>query len=170
MNKRPAPPSTASAAATIWSGVGEVKTSPGQAASSMPRPTKPACSGSCPEPPPEISATLPGDRGIGAHDVGRRVRDLDETRVGGGEPVQALAQHGVDRVDQLFHDKPPCWLVVQRLVSSAMMRLAVCRMVSSSSRWSRGSPRFGTRIWITWSPSGGGSSAMVWLRIGCAAR
>src|ERR1700676_665884 len=26
----------------------------------MPRPTKPACSGSCPEPPPEISATFPG--------------------------------------------------------------------------------------------------------------
>src|SRR5207245_461545 len=27
--------------------------------SSMPRPTNPACSGSCPEPPPDISATLP---------------------------------------------------------------------------------------------------------------
>src|SRR5882672_11715836 len=26
----------------------------------MPTPTKPACSGSCPEPPPESSATLPG--------------------------------------------------------------------------------------------------------------
>src|SRR6516225_8724779 len=60
MKSRPAPVSTASAAAIIWSGVGEVKTWPGQAASSMPTPTKPACSGSCPDPPPEISATLPG--------------------------------------------------------------------------------------------------------------
>src|SRR4030095_3877427 len=60
MNSTPAPVSTASAASSIWSGVGEVKTWPGQAASSIPRPTKPACSGSCPEPPPEISATLPG--------------------------------------------------------------------------------------------------------------
>src|SRR6266702_461841 len=60
MNSTPAPVSTASAASIIWSGVGEVKTWPGHAASSMPRPTKPACSGSCPEPPPEISATLPG--------------------------------------------------------------------------------------------------------------
>src|SRR5271170_8088919 len=47
-------------AATIWSGVGEVNTWPGQAASSIPRPTKPACRGSWPEPPPEINATLPG--------------------------------------------------------------------------------------------------------------
>src|SRR5712675_344280 len=60
MKRTPAPVSTASAASIIWSGVGEVKTWPGQAASSMPRPTKPACSGSCPEPPPEIRATLPG--------------------------------------------------------------------------------------------------------------
>ncbi len=43
----------------IWSGVGEVKTSPGQAASSMPMPTKPPCIGSCPLPPPETRATLP---------------------------------------------------------------------------------------------------------------
>jgi hypothetical protein len=35
----PAPVSTASAASIIWSGVGDVKTWPGQAASSMPRPT-----------------------------------------------------------------------------------------------------------------------------------
>src|SRR5882672_7041044 len=59
MNSAPAPVSTASAASIIWSGVGEVKTWPGQAASSIPRPTKPACNGSCPEPPPEIRATLP---------------------------------------------------------------------------------------------------------------
>src|SRR3954468_15129745 len=55
----PAPPSTALVAASIWSGTGEVNTSPGHAASSMPSPTKPPCSGSWPEPPPETRATLP---------------------------------------------------------------------------------------------------------------
>ncbi len=55
----PAPPLTAFVAASIWSGVGEVKTSPGHAASSIPCPTNPPCIGSWPEPPPETSATLP---------------------------------------------------------------------------------------------------------------
>ncbi len=59
MNRMPAPPSTALAASYIWSGVGEVKTAPGQAASSIPRPTNPPCIGSWPEPPPEITATFP---------------------------------------------------------------------------------------------------------------
>ena len=59
MCSTPAPPSTACVAASIWSGVGEVKTSPGQAASSMPGPTNPPCIGSWPEPPPETIATLP---------------------------------------------------------------------------------------------------------------
>src|ERR687898_286058 len=55
----PAPPSTALVASSIWSGVGEVKTSPGQAASSIPAPTKPPCIGSWPEPPPDMTPTLP---------------------------------------------------------------------------------------------------------------
>src|SRR3954453_14495396 len=55
----PAPPSTAFVAASIWSGTGEVNTSPGHAASSIPAPTKPPWSGSCPDPPPETSPTLP---------------------------------------------------------------------------------------------------------------
>src|SRR5713226_5288492 len=55
----PAPPSTALVAASIWPGTGEVNTSPGAAASSMPSPTNPPCSGSWPDPPPEIKATLP---------------------------------------------------------------------------------------------------------------
>ena len=38
----PAPPLTALVAASIWSGTGEVKTSPGQAASSMPEPDEAA--------------------------------------------------------------------------------------------------------------------------------
>src|SRR6185295_4224589 len=59
MKSTPRPPSAACAAARIWSGVGEVKTCPGQAASSIPWPTKPKCSGSCPLPPPEMSATFP---------------------------------------------------------------------------------------------------------------
>src|SRR5207245_9111203 len=54
----PAPPSTAFVAASICAGTGEVKTSPGAAASSMPIPTKPPCSGSWPDPPPEMSGTL----------------------------------------------------------------------------------------------------------------
>src|SRR6266540_6168450 len=59
MWRTPAPPSTARVAASIWSGTGEVKTFPAQAASSMPRPTKPPWSGSWPEPPPDTRATLP---------------------------------------------------------------------------------------------------------------
>src|SRR5829696_8920628 len=55
----PAPPSTALVAASIWSGTGDVKTAPGQAASSMPSPTKPPCIGSWPLPPPEMMPTLP---------------------------------------------------------------------------------------------------------------
>src|SRR6266536_140832 len=55
----PAPPLTAFVASSIWSGVGDVNTSPGQAASSIPSPTKPPCIGSCPEPPPETRPTLP---------------------------------------------------------------------------------------------------------------
>ena len=37
----------------------ETGTSPQHAASSIPWPTNPPCIGSCPEPPPETSATLP---------------------------------------------------------------------------------------------------------------
>src|SRR5437762_10998831 len=59
MWRTPAPPSTARVAASIWSGTGEVNTLPAHAASSMPSPTNPPWSGSCPEPPPEISPTLP---------------------------------------------------------------------------------------------------------------
>src|SRR2546421_2011019 len=60
MCSTPAPASTALVAATIWSGTGEVNTSPGQAASSIPKPTYPPCNGSCPDPPPDTRLTLPG--------------------------------------------------------------------------------------------------------------
>src|SRR3954470_18554422 len=59
MCSTPAPPFTAFVASSIWSGVGDVNTSPGQAASSIPGPTNPPCMGSCPEPPPETSPTFP---------------------------------------------------------------------------------------------------------------
>src|SRR5216683_3252830 len=59
MCRTPAPPSTAAVARAIWSGVGEVNTAPGHAASSMPRPTKPPCRGSWPLPPPDTRPTLP---------------------------------------------------------------------------------------------------------------
>src|SRR4029450_3693533 len=58
----PAPPSTAFVAASIWSGTGEVNTSPGHAASSMPSPTNPPCSGSWAQPPPRARATIPPTR------------------------------------------------------------------------------------------------------------
>src|SRR5438128_510672 len=70
MNSTPRPLSTAAAAVEIWSGVGEVNTCPGQAASSIPQPTNPACSGSWPLPPPESSATLPLASGARATKAG----------------------------------------------------------------------------------------------------
>src|SRR3984893_11616791 len=62
MNNTPPPVSAASAAARMRSGVGEVKTWPGHAASSIPCPTNPVGSGPCPEPPPDSRAALPGLR------------------------------------------------------------------------------------------------------------
>src|SRR5438067_3216353 len=59
MSSAPASPVVAVTAACTASGVGEVNTAPGTAAASMPGPTKPPCSGSCPDPPPEMTATLP---------------------------------------------------------------------------------------------------------------
>ena len=111
MKRTPAPPSTAWAAASIWSGVGEVKTWPGQAASSMPTPTKPACIGSWPEPPPEISATLPARVGAArVTKVGSRWTP-DEVGMGRAEAAQRLRQDVVDPVDQLLHDVRLLFLV-----------------------------------------------------------
>src|SRR6478609_712426 len=59
MCSTPAPPSTPFVAASIWSGTGEVNTSPAHAASRPPGPTNPPCRGSCPDPPPETIPTLP---------------------------------------------------------------------------------------------------------------
>ncbi len=57
--KTPAPSSASLIASRTWSGVGEVNTAPHTAADNIPSPTKPACEGSCPLPPPQMRATFP---------------------------------------------------------------------------------------------------------------
>ena len=66
----PVPRSIAAVAASTWSAVGLAKMPPGTAASSIPRPTKPVCSGSCPS--RRRRARRP-DRAVvvGAHDEAR---------------------------------------------------------------------------------------------------
>ena len=99
---QPAPVSTASMAAAIWSGVGEVNTWPGQAASSMPWPTKPACRGSWPEPPPDISATLPGLKRPSADEFPLGSQ-FDDVGVRGGKAIEAFVEHRIGRIHQLLH-------------------------------------------------------------------
>src|ERR1041384_3028207 len=69
MCRTPAPPSTAFVASSIWSGVGDVNTAPGHAASSIPRPTKPPRIGSRPGAPPPRAPTPPRARRAGARGV-----------------------------------------------------------------------------------------------------
>src|SRR6266516_537874 len=83
MCSTPAPPFTAFVASSIWSGVGDVNTSPGQAASSMPCPTKPPC--------------------IGSNDEVRVGVDTDEVRMRRGDALQSLGDDVVWLVDQLLH-------------------------------------------------------------------
>ena len=68
----------------------------------MPWPTKPACSGSWPEPPPEISATLPGLSCGAAHELVLLAQGQN-VGMGGGEAVKAFGQDGVDAIDELLH-------------------------------------------------------------------
>ena len=81
----------------------------------MPWPTKPACSGSWPEPPPEISATLPGLQRRGAHEFAL-VAERDDVGMRGGEAVEAFGQHVVDGIDELLHGAPPPELRISVLV------------------------------------------------------
>ena len=102
MCSTPAPRSTTVVASCIWSGVGEVKTSPQHAASSMPGPTYPPWSGSWPEPPPEISATLPS--AFGRRPVDDAVLVVDpELRVGRVDALEGVGQHVLGTVDELLH-------------------------------------------------------------------
>ncbi len=106
MNSTPAPLSTAAAARVIWSGTGEVKISPGQAAVSIPIPTKPPCSGSCPDPPPETSPTFPSYGRAPPDD--HPPFDVDrQLGVHRGEPAQRVGDHGLGNVDQHLHGVPP---------------------------------------------------------------
>src|SRR3954464_9498385 len=119
MCRTPAPPSTALVASSIWSGVGEVKTSPGHAASSIPGPTKPPCIGSWTGPPPGGDRAPPvprlvpppasgDDRDLATHrrvdadhDV-RLVHHPDSAPVGGLHTLQGLADHSLGIVDELL--------------------------------------------------------------------
>src|ERR1700751_552110 len=106
MCSTPAPPLTARVASSIWSGTGEVNTSPGQAASSMPYPTNPPCSGSGPEAPADTRPPLAPPRPAGPRDA-LVPAVAPQRRVRGGDPRQRVRDHRVDRVDQLLHDVAP---------------------------------------------------------------
>ena len=89
-------------ASRIWSGVGEVKISPQTAASSIPKPTKPACSGSCPLPPPLRIATVPCGFGAGAVHDAMRVVDLS-SGCAAASPTSDSASTSAGAVDELLH-------------------------------------------------------------------
>src|SRR3954464_12801182 len=99
MGSPPAPPLTAFVASSIWSGVGEVNTSPGQAASSIPGPTKPPCIASWPRPPPGeaavhrlVTRAAAGDDPHLALDRGVRTDDQVGV-VGDPQPVAVRGLH-----------------------------------------------------------------------------
>src|SRR4029450_3604303 len=121
MCSTPAPPSTFRVAHSIWSGVGEVNTSPGQAASSIPMPTNPPCIGSCPHPPPDTTHPppprhrpvpppapghqrhLPLPRRIRPVHHKRVVVDLHQIPVRQLKPFERLPHEIINSVDQLLH-------------------------------------------------------------------
>ena len=90
MNRTPAPESTACAAASIWSGVGEVKTWPGQAASSMPTPDEAGVHRLVAGAAAGDQRDLAGAGRVGAGDEGRRGVDADEVGMGGAEAAKRL--------------------------------------------------------------------------------
>src|SRR3954468_19754967 len=111
MRRTPAPPSTPLVAAITWSGTGEVNTSPAQAASSIPGPTKPACIGSRPGPPPGTMAPLPGagdDADLAVHrsvpPEHHPVLVLDaQLGVGCGQAPERVGDDVRGVVDELLH-------------------------------------------------------------------
>ena len=99
----PAPPSTAFVAASIWSGTGEVNTSPGQAASSMPRPDEAAVQRL-------VARAAAGDQGdlalarrVGADDDLRVGVDAEDVAVRGGEAGERLPDDVLGVVEELAH-------------------------------------------------------------------
>src|SRR4029453_7092828 len=111
MNSTPASGSRAVAAATIWSGVGEVKICPGQAASSMPCPTNPACRGSCPLPPPAVHPPFPGfsrappSPGAAPPPPQEPMIGVEhhQISVAVSETVETFGNHAGGRIDELLH-------------------------------------------------------------------
>ena len=69
----------------------------------MPRPTKPPCIGSCPEPPPEMIADLALARRVGPDDD-VRLDDPQEVAVRRRHPGEGLVDNVFRRVDELLHD------------------------------------------------------------------
>src|SRR5436190_8590311 len=108
MCRTPAPPSTALVAARIWSGTGEVNTSPGQAASSIPYPTYPPCSGSCPDPPPDTRLTLPGV-GPPARVMYRSVVLTDSDGCAAATPASASVSTSSGALISFFTTTPCRW-------------------------------------------------------------
>ena len=67
----------------------------------MPRPTKPVCSGSCPEPPPESTPTWSGAVVVGAHDEARLAVPAHERAVRALEPLERLVDDLPRVVDEV---------------------------------------------------------------------
>jgi hypothetical protein len=102
-NRTPAPLLTALAHSYIWSGVGEVKTSPGQAPSSIPMPTKSAVHRFVTAAATGDEGDLAGDRGVGPVNIVRFIVNLQHVRVGGGHPFQLFFDDVRNSIDQFFH-------------------------------------------------------------------
>src|ERR1700739_4570043 len=99
MCSTPAPPSTALVAASIWSGTGEVNTSPGQAASSIPRPTNPPWSSSGPPARPAARAAARDERDLALHRSVGPHHDLGVRVVS-----QQIAVRGLEARQRLLDD------------------------------------------------------------------
>src|SRR5271163_818807 len=111
MCSTPAPPSTALVATCIWSGVGEVNTSPGQAASSMPGPTKPPCMGSCPDPPPDTRPTLPATGASALTMTAGSVRTLSRSPCASATPCSASLTTSAGSLISFFIFRASCALL-----------------------------------------------------------
>ena len=103
MNSTPAPPSTALAASNIWSGVGEVKTSPGTGRAQHPRPDEPAVHRLMAGPATRYEPDLAGHGGVDADDELRVVHDTEHVPVCELHTFKRLADDRVGVVDELLH-------------------------------------------------------------------
>jgi hypothetical protein len=95
-------------AASIWSGVGEVKTAPGHAASSIPRPTKAAVKRLVAAAAAGEHGHLAAHRRIRAHDVGRVKLDAQQPWMGERHALQRFLHDLFRSIDEFFHDVTLC--------------------------------------------------------------